>query len=109
MKTLMIALVACLAFTSLAFAEETMGQKTEKTLETGKEKAKELASEAKVETKKAARKTKRMAKKSMHRVEEATCMEGDAACAAKKMKNRMEEGKDTTVDKMKDVKDEMSK
>lgn len=44
-----------------------------------------------------------------HAAEEAMCMEGDMKCAAEKAKHRVQEGKDTATDKMKDMKDEMSK
>ena len=93
-----VAVAALVSFSSVGHAEEkTVG-----------EKAKEVAAEAKVEANKAGRKAKRMAKKGAHRVEEAVCMEGDLKCAAKKAGNRIEEGKDATVDAVKGAKDELS-
>jgi uncharacterized low-complexity protein len=65
-----------------AHAEETMG---EKAAVTGND-------------------VKRDAKKGMNHAKEAVCTEGDAKCAAKKMKHRAGEAKDATVDKAKEVK-----
>lgn len=73
------------------------------------DKAKAAGAEVSTEAKKMGRKTKRVAKKAMHKAEEAMCMEGDMKCAAEKAKHRVQEGKDTATDKMKDMKDEMSK
>ncbi len=50
---------------------------------------------------------KRESKKAVNRVEEATCMEGDAACAGEKAKHRMEEAGDATKDKVEETKDRM--
>lgn len=101
MKTFLMSAVtvaALVSFSSVGHAEDkTMGQH-----------ASEAAHDAKVETKKAGRSAKRMAKKGAHRVEEAVCMEGDLKCAAKKAGNRVEEGKDATVDGVKGAKDELS-
>ena len=109
MKSIFVALIAVFAMGSLAHAEETLSEKASAEMQKAKETTKELAADAKVEAKKAGRKAKRMAKKGAHRIEEAACMEGDLKCAAKKAGNRMEEGKDATVDAAKGVKDEMSK
>ncbi|UOF02312.1 hypothetical protein [Bdellovibrio reynosensis] len=91
MKFIMMAMIATLAFAPVSYADDTVGDKTESTMDSATDKMKS-----------AGRKTKRMAKKGAHRVEEAVCMEGDLECAAKKAGNRVEEGKDTTVDKVKD-------
>ncbi|WP_374079723.1 hypothetical protein [Bdellovibrio bacteriovorus] len=109
MKHFFMTLVTLLAFASFSHAEETVGEKVDQGIEDTTEKAKEMGSKAKVESKKAARKAKRTAKKGMHRAQEAVCMEGDVECAAKKAKHRMEEGKDSAVDTMKDTQDQMSK
>ncbi len=50
---------------------------------------------------------KREVKKGGHRVEEAVCMAGDAACAAKKAKHHAIETRDTVVDKAKATKDKL--
>ena len=83
MKTALI-LTACLMTAAVlpAHAEETMGEK------------------AAVEGNNA----KREVKKGANRVKEAVCTEGDAKCAAKKLKHRAGEAKDATVDKAKEVK-----
>ncbi|NUN05648.1 MAG: hypothetical protein HUU57_07790 [Bdellovibrio sp.] len=98
MKVLFTTLIAVLALSFSAQANEP----------TTSEKAKNMMEETKTEAKKAGRATKRMAKKAAHRAEEAVCMDGDMKCAAKKAGNRIKEGTDATVDKAKDVKDEMS-
>ncbi len=46
-----------------------------------------------------AKDAKRAAKKTVHRVSEAVCTEGDAVCLAKKGKHRVEEGVDKVNDK----------
>lgn len=97
MKHILVTLTALIALTSFAHAEESIT-----------EKAKEVGGEIKAEAQKAGRKAKRLAKKGVHKVQEATCTDGDVACAAKKVKNRIEEGKDATVDTVKDVKDDLS-
>ncbi|MEN0058633.1 MAG: hypothetical protein AAGB31_07345 [Bdellovibrio sp.] len=97
MKSILLISSLLLAFTSFAHAEETTGEKVDSAMETAKDK-----------TKKAGRDAKRVAKKGAHRVQEAVCMEGDLKCAAKKAKNRVEEGADATVDKGKEVKDKLS-
>nr|BFD59300.1 hypothetical protein CKG001_14070 [Bdellovibrio sp. CKG001]BFD62676.1 hypothetical protein BdHM001_13570 [Bdellovibrio sp. HM001] len=110
MKSIFVVMVAVLALSSMAHAEEpTLSDKASAEMQKAKEASKEAAAEAKVEAKKAGRKVKRMAKKAVHRTEEAACMEGDMKCAAKKAANRLEEGKDATVDAAKGAKDEMSK
>lgn len=110
MRSIFVALVAVFAMTSMAHAEEpTLSEKASAEMHKAKEATKEAAAEAKVETKKAGRKAKRMAKKGVHRAEEAVCMEGDMKCAAKKAGNRIEEGKDATVDAVKGAQDEMNK
>lgn len=43
---------------------------------------------------------KRSAKRGAHRVEESVCAEGDAKCAAKKLKHRGQETKDYMKDKV---------
>jgi len=43
---------------------------------------------------------KRSTKKTVHRVEEKTCTEGDAKCAAKKVQHRGQESKDYMKDKV---------
>jgi hypothetical protein len=43
---------------------------------------------------------KRAMKKGAHRLEEKTCAEGDAKCAAKKLKHRAQESKDYMQDKV---------
>lgn len=98
MKVLLTTLVAALALTISASANEPATS----------EKASNMMEETKTEVKKAGRATKRMAKKAGNRMEEAMCMEGDMKCAAKKAGNRVKEGTDATVDKAKNVKDEMS-
>lgn len=110
MKTIIVALVAVFAMASAAHADDpTLSEKASVEIQKAKEVTKEAAADAKVEAKKAGRKAKRMAKKGVHRAEEVACMEGDLKCAAKKAGNRIEEGKDATVDAAKDAKDEMSK
>lgn len=101
MKKFLMSVVAVAALVSVS----SVGHAEDKSMS---EKASEVASEAKSEAKQAGRKAKRMAKKGAHRVQEATCMEGDMKCAAKKAGNRIEEGKDATVDAVKDAKDELS-
>ncbi len=98
MKVLLTTLVATLALTISASANEP----------TTSEKAGHMMEETKTEAKKAGRATKRMAKKAGNRMEETMCMEGDMKCAAKKAGNRIQEGTDATVDKAKNMKDEMS-
>lgn len=49
----------------------------------------------------------RQAQKAGHRLEEATCLEGDVECAAEKAANRVEEGKDAAVDAAEEAKDRM--
>lgn len=109
MKHFFMTLVTLLAFASISHAEETVGEKVDRGMQTTSDKAKEMGERTKDETKKMGRKTKRMAKKGMHRTQEAVCMEGDVECAARKAKHRAEEGKDSAVDTMKDTKDQMSK
>lgn len=46
----------------------------------------------------------RDAKKSINRIEEAACTEGDVKCAGQKAKNRVEEAADATKDKAKELK-----
>lgn len=70
---------------TIAHAEETTG-----------EKAAEMGRDA-----------KHSMKKGMNRAKEAVCMEGDAKCAAKKLKHRAGEAKDATVNKAKEVKDQV--
>ncbi|HEX7675458.1 MAG TPA: hypothetical protein VF412_14880 [Bdellovibrio sp.] len=48
---------------------------------------------------------KRSAKKGLHRVQEATCTEGDLKCAGKKAGNRVKEGADYTKDKVNEATD----
>ncbi|AHZ84161.1 hypothetical protein AB1A81_07360 [Bdellovibrio bacteriovorus] len=109
MKSVFMASVAFLAMTSLATAEESMTDKAATKMEKAGDKTKEVYKDAEVGTKKAARKAKRTAKQGMNRIEEATCMEGDMKCAARKAGNRMEEGKDAAVDAAKDASDTMKK
>ena len=78
-----------LIFTILSFM--TVANADDKTMS---EKAKETAHD-----------TKRAVKKGGHRVQEATCMEGDVKCTAKKAGNRVEEGTDYTKDKVNEATD----
>ena len=66
-------------------AEETMGDKASAT----------------------ANDVKRAVKKGANRTGEAVCAEGDAKCAAKKLKHRGTEAKDATVDKVDDTKNQV--
>jgi hypothetical protein len=65
--------------------------------------ADQSATEHKAET--TAHDAKRSMKKAGHRVTEAVCAEGDAACLARKAKHRTEEGGDYVKDKAKETKD----
>ncbi|ASD64019.1 hypothetical protein [Bdellovibrio bacteriovorus] len=121
MKSILMASAAFLAMTSFAIAEEPSmadkagaqmekaGEATKDAMNKAGDKTKEMYKDAEVGTKKAARKAKRTAKKTMNRAEEAVCMDGDMKCAAKKAGNRMEEGKDATVDAVKDASDTLKK
>lgn len=51
---------------------------------------------------------KRGVKKAIHRVDEALCTKGEINCGAKKLKNRVIEAKDATVDKADEVKNKLS-
>lgn len=66
-------------------AEETMGDKASAT----------------------ANDVKRAAKKGADKTSEALCTEGDAKCAARKLKHRGTEAKDATVDKVEDTKNKI--
>ncbi|GKS69810.1 hypothetical protein W03_18140 [Nitrosomonas sp. PY1] len=46
----------------------------------------------------------RDAKKSINRIEEAACTEGDVECLAQKAKNRLDEASDATKDKATELK-----
>jgi hypothetical protein len=70
---------------ALAFAEQSTTEKGSATAHDG------------------ARKMKKMG----HRMQEAVCAEGDAACLAKKAKHRAEESKDYMKDKTKEGVDKM--
>ncbi|WP_374035532.1 hypothetical protein ACES2I_07420 [Bdellovibrio bacteriovorus] len=121
MKSIFMASVAFLAMTSFATAEEPSmtdkagaqmqkaGDATKDAMNKAGDKSKEMYKDAEVATKKAGRSAKRTAKKGMHRAEEAVCMDGDVKCAAKKAGNRVEEGKDATVDAAKDASDTLKK
>ncbi|MBK7863365.1 MAG: hypothetical protein IPJ65_33145 [Archangiaceae bacterium] len=50
---------------------------------------------------------KREVKKGAHRVGEELCMGTKAECASKKVKHRVEEGKDAVVDQAKETKDKV--
>lgn len=69
------------AFTT-AFAEETMGEKAEATMNDAK----------------------RATKKGAHRVKEAVCAKGDVECAKQKASHRAQEAGDYVKDKAKEVK-----
>jgi hypothetical protein len=49
----------------------------------------------------------RAVKKTVHRVDEAVCTEGDMKCLAEKAKHRAEEATDYTKDKAKELKNEL--
>src|SRR5882672_511633 len=49
----------------------------------------------------------RATNKTVHRVEEATCMQGDAKCLAEKAKHRTTEAADYTKDKAKELKNDV--
>jgi hypothetical protein len=49
----------------------------------------------------------RAANKTVHRVEEAACMQSDMKCLAEKAKHRAEEAKDYTKDKAKELKNDV--
>jgi len=79
--------VSAMLFAATTYAEETAGEK------------------AKV----AAKSGKRAVKKGAHRVGEAVCetVDSKGSCVAKKSANRVEEGKDATVDKVDEIKDKI--
>ncbi|KHD87029.1 MAG: hypothetical protein OM95_16575 [Bdellovibrio sp. ArHS] len=97
MKTIFALLITVFMTASIAHAEDTMGKKTDNAAESTKDSAK-----------KTGRKVKSTAKKAGHRMQEATCMEGDMECAAKKARNRVNEGADAASDTMKNTKDKVS-
>lgn len=67
-----------------------------------------FATETLIEKKEAvANDVKRDAKKSINRIEEATCMEGDAKCLAEKAKNRVEEAAAATKDTATELKNKV--
>lgn len=76
-----IFVTALLGFVAFANAEQSVGEKMK---ESGRE-------------------AKSSVKKGFNRVEEKTCLEGDAECAAEKAKNRAKEGGSWVKDKTKDT------
>jgi uncharacterized low-complexity protein len=84
MKALILAL-ALVGLTTVAHAEETMGEKAEVK----------------------AHNTKRAMKKGAHKASEATCMKGDAKCMADKVDHRTSETGDVMNDKATEMKNKM--
>ena len=89
MKTLILtlSLMGVSGVSSMAFADESMGEKAEV-------KAKDA---------------KRSMKKTGHRVEEKACLKDDAACLKDKAKHRTEEAKDASKDKASEIKNDIDK
>jgi anti-sigma28 factor (negative regulator of flagellin synthesis) len=84
MKSLILA-VALMGVTGFAYCEETLGEKSEATVNDAT----------------------RSVKKGVNRVKEAACAEGDVKCLSEKAKHRAEEGTDYSKDKVKELKNDI--
>lgn len=86
LKKLFVIALTLGVLTNVVYAEETVGEKTEATVNNAK----------------------RAVKKGAHRVEEAVvCAEGDLKCAQKKVANRTKEAAQYVKDKAKEIKNKI--